>query len=89
MSMLTSATTQCVHLYIILNIEFVQSHFQWHSIMTEVLYPVIYIFLVWSKISWSTELKAVPEPRDVLSLTDLRQPSTVIIGYQPKNGTDS
>lgn len=25
----------------------------------------------------------------ILSLTDLRQPSTVVIGYQPKNGTNS
>ena len=58
-------TSQCAHLHIILNIQCVQNLFQWHSNMCSFacLYPVINIFLVWSSISWSAELKAVVEPQ--------------------------
>lgn len=66
------------------------------------LYPVINIFLVWSRISWSAELKAVVEPQGDCFVCQLQvsrlahfiiywpeTTSSVIIGYQPKNGTNS
>lgn len=97
-------TSQCAHLHIILNIQCVQNLFQWHSNMCSFasLYPVINIFLVWSSISWSAELKAVVEPQGDCFVCQLQvsrlahfiiywpeTTSSVIIGYQPKNGTNS